>query len=58
MASVQRPTHSDNIAQDTIAERKIAGDGDEEIDKTRCAIAGHNNTGSSKKGVVADFIED
>ena len=56
--NVWRLTHSDNVTQDSIAERKVAGDGNQEIDKARRAIAGHDNTSGPKVGIVADFIQD
>lgn len=46
----------DDVANDIVAERKVAGDGDKHVDASRSANGSSDNSGGASRAVVFDLI--
>ncbi len=53
-----RPTHHDDVADNRVAKRNIASNGDEQVDNASRANAATHNRNHAAGGVVANFVDD
>jgi len=51
-------THADNVALNGVAEGKITGNGDQDVDGRRGPNAGANDTDNAARRIVLDLIHD